>query len=347
MGKSVKSSLANIRAGWINLTSSCNNRCRLCFKENDFSLAEKTIETESAKKVIDFFAALKIENCAFIGGEPTLHPSLPELAKYAKRSGIKFIHLVTNGRRLSDKLYMDQIAQNVDAIAFSLYSSNTSTHNSITGVDSWQETVAGILNSIDRNIFTSVNVVVHERNRETIPSTVKTLLGWNLSEIVITSAKPRLIDGRLDSSEALDPQVFAKLIEECYIDDKRLRFNFKRPLCLMDRDLLATLAVQGKVSFQCQIQTGSGLTVDVDGNILPCNTIAVPHTQLVKDGHLLIEPDTFLRSYSKMTKDIRKTYFPKKPTSCGKCLLWRFCKNGCPLVWKAFGLEGRINPWTE
>ncbi|MGH7929863.1 MAG: radical SAM protein, partial [Candidatus Binatia bacterium] len=60
--------------------------------------------------VIDDARSLGCDSMQFIGGEPTLHPRLHALIKYAATSQYRFIEVFTNATRLTDDLY-DAIAR--------------------------------------------------------------------------------------------------------------------------------------------------------------------------------------------------------------------------------------------
>ena len=59
------------------------------------------------------------ESIGFIGGEPTLHPKLPEMITLAREKGFKRIALCTNGSRLADPILVDRfIEAGVTRVAF-------------------------------------------------------------------------------------------------------------------------------------------------------------------------------------------------------------------------------------
>jgi radical SAM protein with 4Fe4S-binding SPASM domain len=80
----------------------CNFNCPFCFNKNSFAKKNRfaEISSETAKKIIDGVAELKIERIRFTGGEPLLNPDLLNLARYAKQKKIKVL-LNTNGSLLN------------------------------------------------------------------------------------------------------------------------------------------------------------------------------------------------------------------------------------------------------
>ena len=75
----------------------CNLKCTFCYA--GFPEARQAMPTTNAKRVIDLLAAAGTEKVTFVGGEPTLHPHLPELVRHAADIGLTTC-IVTNGARL-------------------------------------------------------------------------------------------------------------------------------------------------------------------------------------------------------------------------------------------------------
>jgi radical S-adenosyl methionine domain-containing protein 2 len=83
----------------------CNYRCRGCFA--GFPNVDARLSAESAKRLIDrlvdsppILGRYKVTKVTFAGGEPTLHPELPELLAHAHGLGLTTC-IVTNAHRLS------------------------------------------------------------------------------------------------------------------------------------------------------------------------------------------------------------------------------------------------------
>lgn len=88
----------------------CQLRCRNCYKRE---IASKLKNSDMPDDFV-FDAIRQAKECGFaeivfIGGEPTLHNSLPEFMKSTLRAGLTPI-LVTNGVKLSDFDYAEKVA---------------------------------------------------------------------------------------------------------------------------------------------------------------------------------------------------------------------------------------------
>ena len=77
----------------------CNLRCDFCFAT--FRDVHGRLSTEDAMRIIRLLAEAGTEKLNFAGGEPTLHPQLPELIQEAKRLGMT-TSVISNGLRLLD-----------------------------------------------------------------------------------------------------------------------------------------------------------------------------------------------------------------------------------------------------
>lgn len=81
------------RTGIIAITSRCNCRCQMC---NIYDNEPVDIKYSDMTRILDFMAANKFLIAYFTGGEPSLHPDLSRIVKYADSLGL-ITSLTTNG----------------------------------------------------------------------------------------------------------------------------------------------------------------------------------------------------------------------------------------------------------
>lgn len=67
------------------VTSSCNCRCAMC---GMWEKPKQRISLSDAKQVIDFLVKNRFLILYFTGGEPTLHPDIAEMVRYASSKGL-------------------------------------------------------------------------------------------------------------------------------------------------------------------------------------------------------------------------------------------------------------------
>ncbi len=96
--------MANL--GYIQVVRHCNHLCGFC--SNPTARYEHTFET--MRELVDDFAQRGYFGVIFTGGEPTLHPELPQITRYARARGLH-ARLITNGSRLADAEYAAELAE--------------------------------------------------------------------------------------------------------------------------------------------------------------------------------------------------------------------------------------------
>lgn len=102
--------------GIIEINSACNLDCPVCCADagthlisNGYQLANDQVDF-----MLDRFVAAEGEPevIQFSGGEPTLHPGLPDYIKLAQEKGIEYVMVNSNGLRIArDDRFLSRIAQ--------------------------------------------------------------------------------------------------------------------------------------------------------------------------------------------------------------------------------------------
>jgi radical S-adenosyl methionine domain-containing protein 2 len=97
------------------LISACNYRCRFCFARN---LGETPVSFDTGAEILQKLVDIGMEKINFAGGEPLLHPRLPDYCAIAKDLGMT-ISITTNGSLLNEDL-IRRMSNVVDWIALSI-----------------------------------------------------------------------------------------------------------------------------------------------------------------------------------------------------------------------------------
>jgi len=124
----------------IDVTNRCNLRCPICFANAAVAGYVYEPTTEQIKKIIDNFRANKPApppGLQFSGGEPTIREDLPELVRYADKTGFRHIEINTNGIRLANSIdYCQELKDAGTRAIYLQFDSTTSEPYKITrGVD--------------------------------------------------------------------------------------------------------------------------------------------------------------------------------------------------------------------
>lgn len=83
-----------------NITRTCNLRCVHCYADSHAQKYSGELSLEQCLGVIDNLADYKVNALLLSGGEPLLHPHLPELLEHATNCGLK-VTISTNGTRIT------------------------------------------------------------------------------------------------------------------------------------------------------------------------------------------------------------------------------------------------------
>ena len=145
------------------LTFKCQNDCVHCYAGGPHETAE--LSTDQWKEVIDRLHEIGVFILTFTGGEPTLREDLPDLLLHAQSRGA-VTGLITNGRRLTDRSYVERLEKaGLDFVQVTVESHKPEVHDLMTAVQgSWKETAAGIRNVLSTRIYVTTNTTLSRYN---------------------------------------------------------------------------------------------------------------------------------------------------------------------------------------
>lgn len=162
----------------------CNNQCLFCVQ------GEK-------RNVLPFRDFKEIENilrksykegtreAVLTGGEPTLHPRIINIIKFAKRIGFKEIQIQTNGRMFAYRDFCLKIIK-AGATEFSpaLHGHTAEIHDFLTNTEgSFKQTVAGIQNLKELKQRIITNTVVTSQNYRFLPEIARFLVNLGVDQL--------------------------------------------------------------------------------------------------------------------------------------------------------------------
>lgn len=119
------------------ITNQCNGNCRICSYWRHPAPSQLSVNFIKAS-VIPIIERHRIPLVLITGGEPALHPDLPELARDLKRTGAT-ITLITNGSHL-DTLY-PRLEDSIDAFLLSLDTPNADLHRRTRGLVNFHQLI--------------------------------------------------------------------------------------------------------------------------------------------------------------------------------------------------------------
>lgn len=300
----------------IALTYQCNNECTHCYNARSRNFA--SLSENDWYKVIDKVWELSIPHIVFTGGEPTLCEYLPDLIQYAENKGI-ITGINTNGRKFADDRFLNQlIAAGLDHIQITLESSNPQIHDQMVNYSgAWEETVSGIKNVIQKEVYMMTNTTMLKSNYLEIPQTLDFLAELGVPTVglnaLIYSGKGKDVGTGLSESQLSPLLEIAKT--KTTNNNQKLIWYTPTHYCRFN-PITHDLGVKG-----CSAALYN-MCLEPNGDVLPCQSYYFPLGNILKNSWNSIwnhELSLQLRERKNL---------PKK---CIQCELVQECGGGCPL----------------
>lgn len=166
-------SLVNPR-GLIRVNGHCNMSCSFCFVDRTVpDLALEELKDEAEK-----MASLGTRHLVISGGEPTLHPQLPDFIRFARSLGaFDVIEMQTNGVKAADLEYARElVVAGLNKVTVSLHSADPEHSDRITRLpNAFGKTVRAVHNFRALGVTTQIAHVITKANYKELPQTVRYL----------------------------------------------------------------------------------------------------------------------------------------------------------------------------
>lgn len=226
--------MANI--GYIQVVRHCNHFCGFC--SNPSTPYVHTFET--MKVLVDDLKARGYFGVILTGGEPSLHPDLPAIARYASDAGLH-VRMITNGQRMADEAFAkDMAGAGLKLVHVSVYSVRPEVEEKLRGVaGSLDKAFAAMENAHKYGVEVNVNCVINKLNADHLDENIRYYLAnhpyirhfvWNnldpsmgRAEVNQAQFTPRLADFEVSLYKALSL---------LYASGRTFRVE-KVPLCYM------------------------------------------------------------------------------------------------------------------
>ncbi len=307
------------------LTYHCQNDCPHCYvgRPKDFP----TLSTEQWKAVIDRCWQQAIPHLTFTGGEATLRHDLVELIQYAEDVGL-VTGLQTNGRRLRDRAYLDELLlAGLDHIQITLESHDPAIHDRMVGVDgAWQETVDGIKMVVDADVYMMTNTTMTTENVHGIEETIALIASLGVPTFgcnsLIYSGAAVAVGSGLREAE-LEP-ILERV--KAATEEHHLRLIWYTPTQYCEFDPIGMeLGIKGCTAAKYN------MCVEPNGDVIPCQSYYVAL------GNILTDPWDAIWDHE-LARYLRNRDFMME--KCHDCPDQVLCGGGCPLYAQHHGETG-------
>jgi len=298
------------------LTYRCNNDCAHCYNARERDFGE--LDTQSWFDILDRLWDQAIPHVVFTGGEPTLREDLPDLIAYAESNG-QITGLNTNGRRLSDRRYVEKLVQaGLDHVQITLESHAAAIHDRmVQRKGAWKQTVAGIQNALETPLYVMTNTTMLRDNSPQMAETLDFLASLGVPTVglnaLIYSGHGRTVGTGLEEKEL--PALLQMAREHTEAHGQRLIWYTPTQYCNFD-PMQLELGVKG-----CTAALYN-MCVEPDGGVLPCQSYYQPM------GNLLTTPWEAIWHHDLAVSLRERRYVSEK---CTDCVLLSECGGGCPL----------------
>jgi MoaA/NifB/PqqE/SkfB family radical SAM enzyme len=206
--------VANI--GYIQVVRHCNHFCGFC--SNPTTPYVHTFET--MKVLVDDLKGRGYFGVILTGGEPSLHPELPRIARYASEQGLH-VRMITNGWRMAEPEFAREMADaGLRLVHVSVYSVRPEVEARLRGLPgTLEKAFAAIDNAHAAGIEVNVNCVINKLNADHLDENVRHYLArhphirhfvWNnldpsmgRAEVNQAEFTPRLADFEVSLHRAL------------------------------------------------------------------------------------------------------------------------------------------------
>jgi radical SAM protein with 4Fe4S-binding SPASM domain len=298
------------------LTYRCNNDCSHCYNARPRRFPE--LSTLQWFGLLDRLWEIGIPHVVFTGGEPTMRNDLPALIAHAERNG-QITGLNTNGRRLSDRGYLDElVSAGLDHVQITLESHDPTIHDQLVQANgAWKQTCAGLRNALDSPLFVMTNTTMLQANSPSLGATLDFLAQQGVPTIglnsLIYSGRGQTVGTGLVEADLVPLLDLAR--QRTAAAGQRLIWYTPTQYCHFD-PMQLELGVKG-----CTAALYN-MCLEPDGSVLPCQSYYQPVGNLLSDDWQAIWHHPLCESLRE------RRYIP--PT-CQGCALLSECGGGCPL----------------
>jgi len=314
----------------VEIISDCNNACIWCYAK-DLLNSRRKMSVETFESVLSFLEAAGCKVIVFTGGEPTLHPLLPDFIKKSWENRVERISVVSNGCGYTDA-FLDEIEECREFVSLnvSLHGAEASIHDAITGRSgSYDLLLSGVKRAVARGFVVCAQMTLCQENRNELSAILALTETLHINDLLVNFCR-KPINAAFRADDFLSVAAFSEEVANgvrSYSGNVSVQVGPLLPLCKLApvfRDLMETGRIRLKKG--CGMMDNQ-LVIDTEGKLLLC-----AHLSEVKVGSV----DTFedVRQYlEKIDKDIKRQFRQYPWAKCIHCEERKLCvMGGCLLL---------------
>jgi len=202
----------------LRINGHCQMACAFCFVDR----TEPDMDADYLSTELDKLAVRHTDHMVFSGGEPTIHPRLPELIAHAGSLDYSTVEIQTNGVKCADRDYAAALVKaGLNKATVSLHSMTPAVSDEITRMpNAFGKTIAGLHNLRDLGVETQLAHVITKTNYAALGEFVRAIIdefpprdthlsicfaiAQGISDLVYSWVIPTFTEIRPHMREALD-----------------------------------------------------------------------------------------------------------------------------------------------
>jgi MoaA/NifB/PqqE/SkfB family radical SAM enzyme len=126
------------------INTRCNFGCRTCFLGDAYFERDLTMSVDEVAAIGAWLVEAGVRDVAVLGGEPTLHPHLPEILSALRNEGVAQLRLITNGTPRARRLLAGPLEGLVDLTYVSLDGATAEVNDALRGPGTFRHAMLAI-----------------------------------------------------------------------------------------------------------------------------------------------------------------------------------------------------------
>jgi MoaA/NifB/PqqE/SkfB family radical SAM enzyme len=259
------------------VTQKCNIRCVTCYALDQLERHDDLSEAD----LLAVLAKLQSQGAwklSFLGGEPTVHPRLRDIAASARSLGYRFMRVNTNGMIPTSWLRAES-TKAIDVFCFSVDGSTSEVNDAIRKGARLTRVIANMELAATLGFDVRVNMTVTSANLHQIRDVIALAKNAGACEVNLNVMFQM---GYASAREDLcvDPAQWRAIYDDLIANHDHLGVRLKIPRAFASHDELSGCREQGH---RCLAAEGSRVYVSSNGDAYPCLTMMDDETWRVGD----------------------------------------------------------------
>lgn len=237
-------------------TYRCNLRCSHCFVGESLNL-NTDFDQDLLNALIETASGWGTEEITFLGGEPTLYPTIVDTIKWVQSSNMK-ARLVTNGHTGFERFMTRFDGGQLPTLCFSIDGSTPEQHDLIRGKGSFNQLVKNIKRSKELGYQSSAIVSLNRNNMKDAKSILKLCEQFGFQYVNVHYVTNR---GFATTQSVPSVREWQDVYDEIQLVSNSLQ---------LDMRVERTFIPRSEFSGSCSVRDQSNLMVFPDGRVFMC-----------------------------------------------------------------------------